>query len=90
MLGAALEHHLVDVAVEGFAWKIDELGDAFEVVEDLVGGLAELAIARVEVREDAGAAGVQPVAWVGLGVAGAKAFCDGGCGVDVVGGVGCV
>lgn len=40
MLGAALEHDLVDVSVEGFAGEIDELGDAFEVVEDLVGGFA--------------------------------------------------
>lgn len=40
ILLAAVDHNLVDVAMEGFAGKVDELVDAFEVVEDLVRVLA--------------------------------------------------
>lgn len=40
MLGAAVQHDFVDVAVEGFAGEVDEFVDAFEVVEEFVGVFA--------------------------------------------------
>lgn len=65
----ALEHDLVDVAVERRVRQAGEDADAAEVVEDAVGGLPDAARRRLEVRQDPVAARVQPVAWAGRRVA---------------------
>lgn len=86
----AVNHNLVHIPVERFAREVNELIDAFEVVEYLVRILAELAVARVEVGQDASAACVQPVAWARRRMAGGQAGGDGDGGVDVVGRICCV
>jgi hypothetical protein len=73
-----------------FTREVHKLIHAFEIIEDLVRVLAELAVARVEVGQDAGAASVQPVAWVGGCMTGGQAVGDGAGGVDIVGGICCV
>lgn len=69
MLGAGFEDDFVDVAVESRVREGGELFDAAPVVVFFLRPLAESVGFAVLVGQDARAAGVQPVAWVLLGVA---------------------
>jgi len=68
MLGSSFQDNLVHIAVESFVGKIGKLFDVRPVVVHLVRALAESVILRIIVGQDTGTAGVQPEAWILLGV----------------------
>ena len=88
VLSTSFENNFIDVTVESRVGKGSELFDAAPVVVFFLRPFAESVGFAVFVSQDACAAGVQPVAWILLGVAGANAFGDGLGGAFVVGGVG--
>jgi hypothetical protein len=88
MLDTSVEHNLVDIAVECRVGQAGKLVHASPVVVFLVGPLAESVVLAVFPGQDTGAAGVQPVAGLFLGVTGANALGNGFGGTLVVRGVG--
>ena len=88
ILSPSFENNFIDITVESRVREGSELFDAGPVVVFFLGPFAQSVGFAVFVSQDASAAGVQPVAWVLLGVAGANAFGDGLRGAFVVGGIG--
>jgi hypothetical protein len=88
VLDTSLEHDLVNIAVESRIWQAGELVHTSPVVVFLVGPLAESFILTVFPGQDTSAAGVQPVAGLLLGVAGANTLGDGFGSTLVVRGIG--
>jgi hypothetical protein len=88
ILVASLEHNLVDIAVESRVREVGELVHASPVVVLLVGPLAESVVLAVFPCQDTSATGVQPVAGLLLGVAGANALSNGLSGTLVVRSIG--
>ena len=87
MLNPSFEDDFVDVTVESRVREVSEFVDATPVVVFLLRPLAESVGFAILVGQDARAAGVQPVAWVLLRVAGANALGDGLGGAFVIGGI---
>jgi hypothetical protein len=88
MLVTSLEHNLVNIAVESRIRQAGKLLHAGPVVVLLVRPLAESVVLAVFPGQDTSASGVQPVAWLLLGVAGANALGNGFGGTFVVRGIG--
>jgi hypothetical protein len=88
ILVTSLKHDLVNVAVESRVREVGELVHASPVVVLLVGPLAESIVLAVFPGQDTSAAGVQPVAGLLLGVAGANTLGDGFGSTLVVRGIG--
>jgi hypothetical protein len=88
MLDTSVEHDLVNIAVESRVGQAGKLVHASPVVVFLVRPLAESVVLAVFPGQDTGTSGVQPVAGLLLGVAGANALGDGFGGTLVVRSVG--
>jgi hypothetical protein len=88
ILVTSLKHDLVNVAVESRVREVGELVHASPVVVLLVGPLAESVVLAVFPCQDTSATGVQPVAGLLLGVAGANALSNGLSGTLVVRSIG--
>lgn len=88
ILVTSLEHDLVNIAVESRIREAGKLLHAGPVVVFLVGPLAESVVLAVFPGQDTSASGVQPVAGLLLGVAGANALGNGFGGTFVVRGIG--
>jgi hypothetical protein len=86
VLGAGLEHDLVDVTVESVVGEVGELLDSSKVVVFLVGVGTETGevVVGIVVRQDTSTAGVEPVAGLLLGVATLETGGDGFGGTFVV------
>jgi len=80
--------NFVNLPVKGVVGQISELIDTLEIIVDLVVRLAVSLVALVAPRQNAGAAGVKPIARVRTGVARSEAGSDGPRGTFVVGGLG--
>lgn len=83
-LGTSVEHHLVDVAVEGVVGETGELFDLVEVVVYFVRSLSIPISIGIDVGQDASAAGVEPVPGMIFRVAARQALGDGFGGTFVV------
>jgi len=88
---AGIEDQIVDVLVEGIRGEADQVLHGGPVVVFTVRVLAQLVVVAHRLpAEDAAATGVQPEAWVVLGVARCEALGNGFCRRLVVGGICCV
>ena len=88
MLVTSLEHNLVNIAVESRVRQVGKFIYARPVVVLLFRPLAESVVLAVFPGQDTSASGVQPVAGLLLGVAGANALGNGFGGTFVVRGIG--